>query len=359
MPLSTAARHAAGGPLVSIVIANYNYQRFLRRAIDSALEQDHPAVEVVVVDDASTDGSAEVIGAYGARIVACLRNTNGGHAAAFNSGFAASRGDLVLFLDADDWLYPDAVSTVVAAWQDGVTQAQFRLHLVDGQAVIDTYPPPELPFEDGDVRPQLLRRGRYRTTVTSGLAFDRATLEAILPIPEKAFRQGADGYLATVAPLYGAVTSIDRCLGAYRQHDTNHSAFNDGLAERARWRIEHDFHRLDALSHCAGEVGLALPPDACLRDPAHLEERLASLCTERTRHPVAGDTRIRLGAAGAVASMEMNASLRRRAVQAAWFLAVGMLPRRPAREVLSWKLVASSRPAMLAQLSKTIRRVVG
>src|SRR3546814_16018394 len=67
-------------------------------------------------------------------------------------------------------------------------------HLVDdATAVIDTYPPPEQPFDDGDVRPKLLRCGRYRTTVTSGLAFDSAILHEILPIPEEAFRQGADG----------------------------------------------------------------------------------------------------------------------------------------------------------------------
>jgi hypothetical protein len=352
--------HPAGDRPVSIVIANYNYARFLARSIDSALAQDHPAVEVVVVDDASTDESAEVIRSYGSRIVACLKQTNGGHAAAFNAGFAASRGDIVFFLDADDYLYPNAVSTVVAAWCRDTTQAQFRLHLVDEtRRVIDTYPPPELSFDGGDVRPQLLRCGRYRTTVTSGLAFDRATLEAILPIPEARFRQGADGYLATVAPIYGTVISIDACLGAYCQHGDNHSDFADQLAERARWRIEHDFHRLDALSQRAAEVGLTLPEDACLHDPTHVEERLASLCAERARHPVAGDTRIRLGAAGAVASLGMKASLRRRAFLAAWFLAVGVLPRRSARDVLSWKLVASSRPTVLAQLAKAIRRIVG
>ncbi len=77
---------------VSIIIANYNYARFLNRAIDSALSQNHANVEVIVVDDASTDGSAEVISSYGARIKACLRKANGGHAAAFNTGFAESRG---------------------------------------------------------------------------------------------------------------------------------------------------------------------------------------------------------------------------------------------------------------------------
>ena len=353
--------HPAGDRVpASIVIANYNYARFLACCIDSALAQDHPAVEVVVVDDASTDRSAEIVRSYGSRVVPCLRHTNGGHAAAFNAGFAASRGDIVFFLDADDYLYPDAVSTVVAAWSKGTAQAQFRLHLVDeAHRVIDIYPPPELSFDGGDVRRQLLRCGRYRTTVTSGLAFDRATLEAILPIPEMPFRQGADGYLATVAPMYGTVTSIDACLGAYCQHGSNHSDFEDNLAERARWRMEHDFHRLAALAQRAAEMGLTLPADAFLHDPIHLEERLASLCAERARHPIAGDTRIRLGTAGALASLEMKGSLRRRAFLAAWFLAVGMLPRRTACDVLSWKLMASSRPAVLAQMSKAIRRVVG
>src|SRR3546814_6803007 len=104
---------ASDRPRASIIIANYNYARFLRRCIDSALEQDHPGVEVVVVDDDSSDGSAAVIRSYGSRIVPCLKAANGGHAAAFNEGFAASRGDIVFFLDADDFLYPQAVSTVV------------------------------------------------------------------------------------------------------------------------------------------------------------------------------------------------------------------------------------------------------
>lgn len=204
---------------VSIIIANYNYARFLNRAIDSALSQNHANVEVIVVDDASTDGSADVISSYGARIKACLRKANGGHAAAFNTGFAESRGEIVFFLDADDYLYPTAVSELLARWDDDTAQMQFRLHLVDeGQRVKDIFPPLEVPFDSGDVTPQLARRARYQTTVTSGLAFARKALDVIMPVPEVEFRQGADGYLVTLAPLYGKVTSLDACLGAYRIH---------------------------------------------------------------------------------------------------------------------------------------------
>lgn len=347
-------------PSVSIIIANYNYAHFLPRAIDSALAQHYGDVEVIVADDASTDNSAKVIASYGNRIKACRRKANGGHGAAFNTGFAASRGGIVLFLDADDYLYPEAVSEIVANWEDDTAQMQFRLHLVDErQRVKDIFPPPQVPFDSGDVTPQLLRRARYQTTVTSGLAFARSALDVIMPVPESEFRQGADGYLVTLAPLYGKVTSLDVCLGAYRMHGNNHSVFAERLGQRARWRVEHDFHRLQALADQAGDVGLEVRPDANLRDPVHLEERLASLCVDSRRHPVAEDSRLALATAGAVASMDMNVSLRRRAMLAAWFLSVGLLPQRMAKAVLSWKLVASSRPAVLARLSRTIRHVVG
>src|SRR3546814_20189571 len=106
------AHPAADRVVVSIVIANYNYARFLRRCIDTALGQDHPQVEVVVVDDASSDESAAVIRSYGSRVVPCLKKSNGCHASAFNAGFLATRGDVVFFLDAADFSYSAAVPNV-------------------------------------------------------------------------------------------------------------------------------------------------------------------------------------------------------------------------------------------------------
>lgn len=353
-------QHAAQRPLVSIAIANYNYARFLGTCIDSALRQTYPDVEVIVVDDLSTDASRHVIAGYGDCVTPCFRQRNGGHAAAFNSGFEASSGSIVFFLDADDFLYPEAVSDVVEAFGEETAQAQFRLHIVDeNREIVDVFPAPELAFEDGDVVPQLMRSGRYRTTVTSGLAFGRSALDAVLPIPEQDFRQGADGYLVTTAPFHGTVRSIDRCLGAYRQHGDNHSAFDERLAERARWRVGHDFKRFEALARESAAEGLTLPEDVGLRDPLHLEERLASLCTDPPHHPVDDDSRLALATAGVAASLTMKASLRRRAVLAGWFLSVGVLPRRMAQAVLSWKLMASSRPQFLSRISGALRRLMG
>ncbi len=102
----------AGIPLVSIIINNYNYGRFLAEAIDSALIQTHSRIEVIVVDDGSTDDSRAIIAGYGNRINTILKE-NGGQTSALNAGFAVSHGDLVCFLDSDDRLLPTAIEEAV------------------------------------------------------------------------------------------------------------------------------------------------------------------------------------------------------------------------------------------------------
>lgn len=90
---------------VSVIIPTYNYARFLREAIDSALAQTRPALEVIVVDDGSTDGTRELLAEYGERI-RVLSQQNQGVAAARNAGIGAANGDYLAFLDSDDAWYP-------------------------------------------------------------------------------------------------------------------------------------------------------------------------------------------------------------------------------------------------------------
>src|SRR5258708_5352000 len=100
---------------VSIIVNNYNYGRFLPQAIQSALGQTYGNKEVIVVDDGSTDESRAVVESYGTRIRAIFKN-NGGQGSAYNAGFAASSGDLIHFLDADDFLMPTAIQEAVGLW---------------------------------------------------------------------------------------------------------------------------------------------------------------------------------------------------------------------------------------------------
>src|SRR2546423_7727277 len=91
---------------VSVVVPAYNYARYLPQAIDSALGQTHPPLEVIVVDDGSTDDTPRVLDAYGDRIRA-VRQANQGAGAARNAGIAVARGEYVAFLDSDDLWRPD------------------------------------------------------------------------------------------------------------------------------------------------------------------------------------------------------------------------------------------------------------
>ena len=97
-------------PLVSIIIPAFNYERYVGRAIESALAQDHTPIEIVVVDDGSTDATAAAARAYESRGVRVISQPNQGLAAARNTGIQNSSGELLFFLDADDFLDGDAIS---------------------------------------------------------------------------------------------------------------------------------------------------------------------------------------------------------------------------------------------------------
>src|SRR5208283_2761542 len=94
-------------PLISVLIDTYNHERFIEQAILSVLEQDFPASgrEILVVDDGSQDRTPEIAAKFGPQ-VRLLRKANGGQASAFNAGIPECQGEIVAFLDGDDWWAP-------------------------------------------------------------------------------------------------------------------------------------------------------------------------------------------------------------------------------------------------------------
>lgn len=344
--------------LVSIIIANFNYDRYLAQCIDSALAQTYRPIEVIVVDDGSTDDSRSVIDRYGDRIVVVLHDRNQGQAAAMNAGFRASRGSVVFFLDSDDHLYSHAVERVVGAWRPGISKVQYRLDLVDrGGRRIDLFPAPEIRFDSGDVIPQLLSTGRYEATVTSGNAFSRSALDRTLPVPADEFRLAADGYLVTLAPLFGPVVSLEETLGAYRMHDENSWAHERaGLSNRFRRDLLHDMCRYKALRQKAVEQGLTPAPLPGLRDHLHLATRISSLCVDPAQHCFPGDRRLVLALRGVLASRRARLPWTRRLIVATWFVLVGILPRRVGAKAVAWRLAPASRPSSVDRLFKAMRR---
>lgn len=224
--------------LASVIITSYNYGRFLRDAIDSALNQTHSETEVVVVDDGSEDDSQHIIQSYGKSIVSIFQK-NGGHSSAINAGFAACRGDIICPLDSDDAFTPEKIACIVDAWKNhpAAHLAYHQLRTVDAENVSKGRPWPIATWQ-GDIRKRIMRTGGWwpRPT-TSGLCFSRAYLERVLPMPT-GFRIWPDTYLAPPAAFLGPVIGVNLPLGVYRVHGENTISkyFPDSRGQKERIR---------------------------------------------------------------------------------------------------------------------------
>lgn len=97
------------GSLISVIVPVFNGERFLREALESVIDQDHRPIEVIVIDDGSTDRSAEIAGSI--EHVDLIRQANLGPAAARNAGLGRAAGDYFAFLDADDRMAPRRLTT--------------------------------------------------------------------------------------------------------------------------------------------------------------------------------------------------------------------------------------------------------
>jgi glycosyltransferase involved in cell wall biosynthesis len=342
------ARAAAFEPLVSIIIDNFNYARFIRAAIDSALAQSYAPIEVIVVDDGSTDNSRDVISSYGDQLSAIFKR-NGGHASAFNAGFRASHGSIVMFLDADDALLPEAIEEVVRAWHPGVAKAQFVLAHVDtsGHALGGTVPYSPAQMPEGDIRASILEAGGYIGVPTSGNAFARTVLDRVMPLPESQWRQAADTSLEIIAPFMGDVVSLRRILGCYRIHESNHGMLGAELDSRKlRVKIIIDLQRECALSEFADNSGFTLPREWAAREPAHLKYRLASLRADPAHHPLMDDRPMRLMLMGVRSAWRNPAyNLKSKIFHTIWFPLAAFMPQAAAAKIVRLGLTGRRRRA--------------
>ena len=130
-------------PLVSVVVPSFNQASFLEQTLRSILEQDHGRLEVIVVDGGSTDGSVDVIRRHAAKLAYWVSEKDSGQSDAINKGFRKVTGEIVAFLNSDDFYYPGAITKVVNAFQRepsaGVVYGQARWVSIDGAPVSQTH----------------------------------------------------------------------------------------------------------------------------------------------------------------------------------------------------------------------------
>jgi glycosyltransferase involved in cell wall biosynthesis len=342
--------------LVSIILNNYNYDRFLAQAIDSALNQTYSHLEVIVVDDGSTDNSRQIIAEYGDRIIPILQ-PNGKQAAAFNSGFARSTGDIIIFLDSDDYLMPNAVEQVVQVWQPDLAKVHYRLKVVDAEQQDLGYSVPQgsSPLSTGAVWRTLITGGGYVSTPTSGNAINRQALQAVFPIPE-AYKLTADDYLSTLIPFYGEVAAIEEPIGAYRIHGNNQWALATVSPERFQRFVRHDLQNYTLLVQKATELGYEVPADLEQRSIGRLWSRINSLRLDPVHHPVADDRAVTLVYQGIRCLWKYSDfNWQKRLIYSLWFLWVGFMPLFLAAPAITWLYAPHYRPKLISWTVQRLR----
>jgi glycosyltransferase involved in cell wall biosynthesis len=209
----------------SVLIDTYNHERFIEQAIVSVLEQDFPASEreIIVVDDGSTDRTPEIVKKFEPR-VRLLRKKNGGQASAFNAGIPECKGEIIAFLDGDDWWAASKLRAVTEALE-GTADAGMVGHgfyQADSDGTVQARVVPERLFRLSARSLSDAREFAHLKAFfgTSRVAYRRAVLERILPVPEELIVE-ADEFLWTVAICLTDAIVLDQPLFFYRFHEGN------------------------------------------------------------------------------------------------------------------------------------------
>jgi glycosyltransferase involved in cell wall biosynthesis len=210
-------------PRLSVLVNTYNHERFIAQAIRSVLDQDFSAdqMEIIVVDDGSTDRTPEIVRPFLPRI-RFIRKENGGQVSAFNVAVAETRGEIIAFLDGDDYWAKNKLSSVVAAFKKNpaIACVGHAYHEVDenGRITATMVPTGDRLSLETPRMAQLSSPLRVFLG-TSRFAIRRAVLERALPVP--ADLPFFDNFIFSQAvAISGAILLFDP-LCFYRLHSQN------------------------------------------------------------------------------------------------------------------------------------------
>lgn len=228
-------------PAVTALIDTYNHERFIEEAIVSVLEQDFPSadMEILVVDDGSTDRTPEIVRKFEPR-VRLIRKPNGGQASAFNAGIPEARGEIIAFLDGDDWWTPNKLTRVMETLESDTSLG------IVGHGIVVVRPGnnvESLSLRDGHTFQANTLEGaalfgvRRAFLGTSRMTIRANLLRAIGAIPESICIE-ADEYLFTLVAVLARVQILPEPLTYYRLHDANAYQMEQQDEVRARRKQE-------------------------------------------------------------------------------------------------------------------------
>jgi len=219
-------------PFVSVIITNYNYEKYILNCLDSVARQKYPHYECIVVDDHSNDRSPELIKKFlqskkeQSKFYLIRRESNGGQMAAFKTGLQEAKGIFVVFVDADDILFEDFLISHVRAHMNsrlpvGFTSSnQFQINQND-EIVAGTHPDLQAQGKFRYIEPRPIHDPFWLWATTSSMMFRKAVLDQIMPDNPYPFRICADNYICHFANLLGGSLLIPTVHGCYRRHGEN------------------------------------------------------------------------------------------------------------------------------------------
>jgi len=320
-------------PRISVIITCYNYGKYVGKAVQSALDQTYPHVEIIAVNDGSRDDSLSVLSRFEGRIT-LIDQPNRGSIAAYNRGFAASTGDVIVLLDADDLLEPDALESVAAVWTESVAKVQWDLKIIDAQGrnLGRKFCNFDASYDAARVRDSFRRTGTYRWPVSVGNAYARWFAEAVFPLSAE---HGPDGALNTIAPVYGDVVTIPRPLASYRIHGKNLWSNTGTDLQRLPERIRQRASEVALMQRHARERGVALPDQNALdHEIAFVNYRLMAKALGLSYDGSGGDTRAGLLSQALRVLKNERYPARLSVAHAVWFGALALAPRAPAERLM-------------------------
>lgn len=347
-------------PLISVIIPNYNYEDYVGQAIDSALALDWPRVEVIVIDDGSTDRSREIIRGYGSRIQAIFQE-NSGQLVGCNKGLAASRGEVVIFLDSDDLLHPELAREAMAVWTPQVSKVQVQMRSIDAQGRPNGsyFPQYHIQPTPQDVRRWALQAAAYPTPPGSGNVYARWFLDRIFPLHDVAGTAN-DSYCLAAAPFLGDVVTIAKPLVSYRVHGKNQGALSSLDARQFPRQLLRARQRRTYAQGIAAQVGISLPAKAIDRSLTYLGYRLGSVVLDPQAHPLPGDSRWQVVRdISAAVFVPQGVSGKARLAMLLWAWAVALAPAALARRLILWRFAPGTRPQGLRRWLAQLRIVRG
>ena len=340
--------------LVSIVITSYNYERFISKCINSALKLDWPNLEVIVVDDGSSDGSRKIIEGFGSEITAIFQS-NQGRVSATNVGFSHSKGDFVIFLDSDDMLDSRIIREVCSSFSDKTSKIQCQMIRVDEEGSPFGSPMPQYPQIPSAelIKKWYYKTATYPTPQGSGNVYSRKFLNHIFPLDGSVW-DSSDSCCLAAAPYYGNIETVAKILVYYRVHGKNASLMTNFDVAITSKELLRFLQRHRYAGEIARSINQPFEDKAIFRSIPFSANRLISFRFARNYHPVPNDSLLKILIDGVAAPFHQQGYSKKSAtILTIWFVCVGLLPKQIAQQLVLLRYVPSSRPRRFIRRSRS------